>query len=83
MTIRGVPDEVAGKLLRSSRERGRSLNATALGELEGAFELGSRVRAIRMSLAELLSEPFVSVVPTVIAESIEDGEIARKLELRK
>lgn len=37
---------------------------TVLGELEGAFELGSRARANRMALTEFLSEPFVSVLPT-------------------
>lgn len=37
---------------------------TVLGELEGAFELGSRARANRLALAEFLSEPFVSVLPT-------------------
>lgn len=37
---------------------------TVLGELEGAFELGSRAKANRLALAEFLSEPFVSVLPT-------------------
>lgn len=37
---------------------------TVLGELEGAFELGSRARANRLALTEFLSEPFVSVLPT-------------------
>jgi tRNA(fMet)-specific endonuclease VapC len=37
---------------------------TVLGELEGAFELGSRARANRLALAEFLSESFVSVLPT-------------------
>ncbi len=37
---------------------------TVLGELEGAFEMGSRARANRLSLAEFLSESFVSVLPT-------------------
>jgi predicted nucleic acid-binding protein len=37
---------------------------TVLGELEGAFELGSRARANRMALREFLSEPFVSVLPS-------------------
>ena len=37
---------------------------TVLGELEGAFELGSRARANRLALKEFLSEPFVSVLPT-------------------
>jgi tRNA(fMet)-specific endonuclease VapC len=37
---------------------------TVLGELEGAFELGSRAKANRLALTEFLSEPFVSVLPT-------------------
>jgi predicted nucleic acid-binding protein len=37
---------------------------TVLGELEGAFELGTRAAANRLSLAEFLSEPFVSILPT-------------------
>lgn len=36
--------------------------ATVLGELWGAFELGSRTRENRVTLAEFLNEPFVSVV---------------------
>ena len=35
---------------------------TVLGELEAAFELGSRVQENRHALAELLNEPFVSVL---------------------
>ena len=37
---------------------------TVLGELEGAFELGSRARANRLALTEFLAEPFVSILPT-------------------
>ena len=37
---------------------------TVLGELEGAFGLGSRGRANRLALMEFLSEPFVSILPT-------------------
>jgi len=37
--------------------------ATVLGELWGAFEMGSRARENRVTLAEFLGEPFVSVVP--------------------
>ena len=35
---------------------------TVLGELYGAFELGSRVQENLVALAEFLSEPFVTVV---------------------
>ena len=36
---------------------------TVLGELEAAFELGSRVRENSVVLAEFLGEPFVSTLP--------------------
>jgi tRNA(fMet)-specific endonuclease VapC len=36
---------------------------TVLGELHGAFELGSRARENRVALSEFLAEPFVAVVP--------------------
>lgn len=38
--------------------------ATVLGELHGAFEIGSRTRENRTTLSEFLAEPFVRVVPT-------------------
>jgi predicted nucleic acid-binding protein len=37
---------------------------TVLGELFGAFELGSRARENHVALAEFLEEPFVAVHPT-------------------
>ena len=37
---------------------------TVLGELEAAFELGSRVRENSVVLAEFLGEPFVATLPT-------------------
>jgi tRNA(fMet)-specific endonuclease VapC len=37
--------------------------ATVLGELYGAFEMGSRSRENRVTLSEFLTEPFVRVVP--------------------
>ena len=39
------------------------LPAIVLGELHGAFEFGARARANRLTLAEFLTEPFVSVAP--------------------
>jgi tRNA(fMet)-specific endonuclease VapC len=35
-----------------------------LGELQGAFELGSRVQENLVALTEFLAEPFVTVIPT-------------------
>src|SRR5262245_15229312 len=37
--------------------------AIVLGELYGAFELGSRSRENRVALSEFLNEPFVRVIP--------------------
>ena len=37
--------------------------ATVLGELYGAFEMGSRPRENRVALSEFLTEPFVRFVP--------------------
>ena len=57
---------------------------TVLGELEGAFELGSRVRANRTSLAEFLSEPFVSVLPTTMDVARRYGQLyARQRRSRR
>ena len=41
--------------------------ATVLGELEAAFQLGRRARENRLTLAEFLGEPFVTVWPTTPA----------------
>jgi tRNA(fMet)-specific endonuclease VapC len=66
-----VLDTSAYSRLRAGDERVHDLIAaaevvlvpvTVLGELSGAFELGSRTRENRVTLAEFLSEPFVSVV---------------------
>ena len=38
------------------------LPAPVLGELHGAFELGSRTRENRVALSEFLAEPFVRIV---------------------
>ena len=42
MTIRGLSEEVAGKLLRLSQERGRSVNATVLEILDQAVGTDAR-----------------------------------------
>lgn len=65
-------DTSAYSRLRAGDVRVRDLIAEAdsllvpvpvLGELHGAFELGSRVRENRMALTEFLAEPFVHVTP--------------------
>jgi plasmid stability protein len=42
MTIRGLPDEVASRLARMSRERGQSLNTTVVEILKQAVDVNSR-----------------------------------------
>ena len=45
------------------------LPATVLGELDAAFELGSREKENRVVLTEFLDEPFVSIVPPMFIPS--------------
>ncbi len=67
-----VLDTSAYSKLRSGDTRVRDLIADAesvmvptpvLGELHGAFDLGSRTRENRVALSDFLAEPFVQVVP--------------------
>lgn len=53
--------------------------ATVLGELEAAFEIGSRTRENRVVLAEFLSEAFVTVLPTTHNIARRYGEIMARL----
>jgi tRNA(fMet)-specific endonuclease VapC len=55
------------------------LPATVLGELEAAFELGSRTKENRVVLTELLEEPFVSIVPTDRAVARRYGQVFAQL----
>jgi tRNA(fMet)-specific endonuclease VapC len=67
-----VLDTSAYSKFRSGDTRVRDLIAEAdavmlptpvLGELHGAFELGSRARENRAALSDFLAEPFVHVIP--------------------
>jgi predicted nucleic acid-binding protein len=49
--------------------------AIVLGELYGAFELGSRGRANRVSLEEFLEEPFVVIVPATAEVARQYGRV--------
>ena len=49
--------------------------ATVLGELYGAFEIGSRGRENRQVLSEFLDEPFVAVVPTTPTVARQYGRV--------
>jgi plasmid stability protein len=46
LTIRGVSDELKRRLARLSRDRGQSLNATALAILEEALDAQARRRRL-------------------------------------
>lgn len=48
---------------------------TVLGELEGAFELGSRARANRQGLTEFLAQPFVLILESTQAVARHYGQI--------
>jgi predicted nucleic acid-binding protein len=52
---------------------------TVLGELEAAFELGSRRRENRAALADFLAEPFVSVLPTTETVARQYGRLFARL----
>lgn len=54
--------------------------ATVLGELEAAFQLGRRARENRLTLAEFLSEPFVTVWPTTAAVAGHYGRVFAELK---
>ena len=67
-----VLDTSAYSRFRTGDTRVRDLIAEAesvmlptpvLGELHGAFELGSRTRENRVALGDFLAEPFVHVIP--------------------
>ena len=55
------------------------LPVTVLGELEAGFELGSRVRENRVTLAEFLAEPWVSVLPSTPEMARRYGQIFARL----
>ena len=53
---------------------------TVLGELEAAFQLGRRARENRLTLAEFLGEPFVTVWPTTTAVARQYGRVFAELK---
>jgi len=76
MTIRGVPEEVAGKLLRLSRERGISLNAVALEVLSWAVGMDAR-RERLPRYATWTAEEFAQVMDSVAAQRVIDDSLLR------
>ena len=63
----------------SSAEIAR-LPVIVLGELEAGFELGKRAKSNRVSLADFLSEPFVSVLSITISVSTIYGKVFAELK---
>jgi tRNA(fMet)-specific endonuclease VapC len=57
----------------SSRPIGRF--PVVVGELHGAFELGSRAREHRVALADFLAEPFVAVTPVSASVARHHGRV--------
>ncbi|HEY7473714.1 MAG TPA: type II toxin-antitoxin system VapC family toxin [Vicinamibacterales bacterium] len=51
------------------------VSAIVLGELYGAFEMGSRSRENRLALSEFLDEPFVKIVPVSPAVARQYGRV--------
>jgi plasmid stability protein len=76
LTIRGVPDEVAERLTRMSRHRGRSVNATVLEILEGAVGLERR-RARLERYTTWTDEDLTSFEEVLRSQRVIDDELWR------
>ncbi len=76
MTIRGVPEDVAGKLLRLSKRRGRSVNTTVLEILRQA--VGSDARRERLArYATWTPDDLAQVEEAVAAQRVIDESLWR------
>jgi len=76
LTIRGVPAEVAGRLLRLSRERDRSVNTTVLEILSQAVGVDAR-RERLTKYATWTSEDLAQVEDAVAAQRTIDDRLWR------
>lgn len=76
MTIRGVPEEVAGKLQRLSRERGLSVNTTVLEILRQAVGMDAR-RERLARYATWTAEDLAQVEDAVAAQRAIDDSLWR------
>ena len=76
LTIRGVPEEVAGRLLRLSRERDRSVNTTVLEILSQAVGVDAR-RERLAKFATWTSEDLAQVEDVVAAQRTIDDRLWR------
>lgn len=70
--FRGGHAQVLDALARAERVL---IPVTVLGELEAAFEWGSRARENRRALEDFLEEPFVDVLPATAAVARQYGRI--------
>ena len=76
MTIRGIPEDVAGKLRRLSKRHGRSVNTTVLEILRQA--VGSDARRERLArYATWTSEDLAQVEEAVAAQRVIDESLWR------
>jgi plasmid stability protein len=76
MTIRGIPEDVAGKLARLSRERGRSVNTTVLDILSQA--VGTDARRERLAhYATWTADDLAQVEEAVAAQRLIDESMWR------
>ncbi len=76
MTIRGLSDEVAGKLVRLSQEQGRSVNATVLEILGQA--VGTDARRERLArYATWTSDDLAQVEDAVASQRVTDDALWR------
>lgn len=70
--FRGGHPEVLDALARAERVL---IPVTVLGELEAAFEWGSRAAENRRAFADFLEEPFVTLLPVTAAVARQYGRV--------
>jgi plasmid stability protein len=76
MTIRGVPEDVAGKLRRLSKRRGQSVNTTVIEILRQA--VGSDARRDRLArYATWTSDDLAQLEVAVAAQRVIDESLWR------
>ena len=76
LTVRGVPDEVANRLDRISKERGKSVNSTVLEILQDA--VGFEARRTRLQrMATWTDQDLVEFEKALGAQRVIDDELWR------
>ena len=74
LTIRGVPEEVADRLTRISKEQGQSVNSTVLEILKGAVGMQER-RARLQRMATWTDQDRVEFEEALDAQRVIDEEL--------